>query len=224
MALLKTQLPADTEESQVRMGFGEHLEDFRRRLIYATAGSMIGVGVCLYFIADIIAFILRPYLVALKLAHYPATLLATGTAEVFMNYLSIGVKAGLVISSPWIIYQIWLFVAAGLYARERRIVYRYIGPSIFLFATGAAFFFFFILPVCLHFFLIYTQNTAPLTPAKPNWFEKAIIWRLPDEAPGSPTQPALRDFPPIPILQTDPTTFPSDRLPLWYNAADAASP
>ncbi len=222
MALLKAKLPGDSEESQVRMGFGEHIEEFRRRLIFALGGSAIGVALCLYYIADIISFILRPYLVALKLAHFPATLLSTGMAEVFMNYLSIGVKAGLVISSPWIIYQIWLFVAAGLYARERRIVYRYIGPSIVLFFSGAAFFFFFVLPLASHFLLTYTLNTNVSTPV-PNSFEN-WIW---NPKGGETDFSKLPDgnnkdvvFPLIPIVKSDPTTFPTDRLPIWYNAVE----
>jgi len=223
MAVLKTKLPNDTEESQVRMGFGEHLEEFRKRLIYALLGSVFGVALCLYHISDIISFLVRPYLVALKRVGFPDSMLATGAAEVLMNYLAVGIKAGLVLSSPWIIYQLWLFVAAGLYARERRIVYKYIGPSVMLFLTGVAFFFFFILPLSLHFFTTYSLNTA-VKPAQPNWVETKLFGPL--TPPGIDLE-KLPDgdhveFPRIPIVKSDPTTFPTDKLMMWYSAPDAA--
>jgi sec-independent protein translocase protein TatC len=203
------------------MGFGEHLEDFRRRLIFSLLGSGFGIALCLYYIGNIISFLVRPYIVALRSLGLSATFGVSGPAEVLMMYLSVGIKAGLVVSSPWIIYQLWLFVGAGLYARERRIVYRYIFPSVVLFVTGICFFFFLILPLSLHFFIAYSQNTLIGT-ARPNAIEKKIfnmpaadaeIDKLPD---GDHVT-----FPYIPRVKSDPTTFPADRVPLWYNAPDA---
>ncbi|MFK7777757.1 MAG: twin-arginine translocase subunit TatC [Gimesia sp.] len=68
-------------------------------------------------------------------------------------YLKVSFIAGLVFASPWVIYQIWLFVAAGLYPHERKYVYIYLPMSIFLFLGGALFCFYAVFPFVLHFLL-----------------------------------------------------------------------
>jgi len=74
-----------------------------------------------------------------------------GVDEAFMIYLKVSLATGFVLASPWIFYQLWLFVAAGLYPHERHYVYRYFPLSIFLFLAGAAFCFYFVIPVVLKF-------------------------------------------------------------------------
>jgi sec-independent protein translocase protein TatC len=76
-----------------------------------------------------------------------------GVDEAFMIYLKVSLVIGLFISSPWILYQLWLFVAAGLYPNERRYVYTYMPLSIALFVGGAAFCFFIVIPYVLKFLL-----------------------------------------------------------------------
>jgi sec-independent protein translocase protein TatC len=68
-------------------------------------------------------------------------------------YLKVSFVAGLVLASPWVIYQIWLFVAAGLYPHERKYVYIYLPISIFLFLGGALFCFYAVFPFVLNFLL-----------------------------------------------------------------------
>ncbi|QDT99817.1 twin-arginine translocase subunit TatC [Gimesia aquarii] len=68
-------------------------------------------------------------------------------------YLKVSFVAGLVFASPWVIYQIWLFVAAGLYPHERKYVYIYLPISIFLFLGGALFCFYAVFPFVLNFLL-----------------------------------------------------------------------
>ena len=73
--------------------------------------------------------------------------------EAFMTYLKVGIVSGLAIASPWIFYQLWLFVAAGLYPHERKYVYIYLPMSIFLFSLGAVFCFIAVFPFVLDFLL-----------------------------------------------------------------------
>ena len=138
MAKRKSHFPEDTEESQVRMGFGEHLEELRKRLIYSLLGSAGFIVLCLYYAKPIVAMLLEPYRLALKAHGYLDVFNYTKPPAIVINYLSMGIKAGLILASPWIIYQLWLFVAAGLYKKERRIVYKYMGPSALLFLLGVA--------------------------------------------------------------------------------------
>lgn len=73
--------------------------------------------------------------------------------EAFMTYMKVSFIAGLVIASPWIFYQLWLFVAAGLYPHERKYVHTYLPMSIGLFLGGVFFCFYAVLPVVLDFLL-----------------------------------------------------------------------
>ncbi|MGQ0636852.1 MAG: twin-arginine translocase subunit TatC [Planctomycetaceae bacterium] len=71
--------------------------------------------------------------------------------EAFMIYLKVSLAAGFVLSSPWIFYQLWLFVAAGLYPHERKYVYTYLPISVILFLGGTLFCFFVVIPYVLGF-------------------------------------------------------------------------
>lgn len=73
--------------------------------------------------------------------------------EAFMTYVKVSMISGLILASPWVIYQLWLFVAAGLYPHERKYVYTYLPISIILFLGGATFCFFFVFPPVLNFLL-----------------------------------------------------------------------
>jgi sec-independent protein translocase protein TatC len=74
-----------------------------------------------------------------------------GPDEAFMIYLKVSVVTGLVLTSPWVFYQLWMFVAAGLYPHERHYVYKYLPLSVFLFVGGALFAFFAVIPFVLTF-------------------------------------------------------------------------
>jgi len=74
-------------------------------------------------------------------------------ADAFVSYVKIALISGLIVSSPWVFYQAWMFVAAGLYAHEKRYVRTAVPFSAALFVTGALFFLFVVAPISLHFFL-----------------------------------------------------------------------
>ncbi len=80
-------------------------------------------------------------------------LTAIAPADPFIAYMKITLIAGVILSSPWVFYQLWMFVAAGLYENERRYVRIAVPFSTGLFVTGALFFLFAIAPFCLRFFL-----------------------------------------------------------------------
>ncbi len=78
--------------------------------------------------------------------------------EAFMTWLKVSFVAGLVLSSPWVIYQLWLFVAAGLYPHERKYIYVYLPFSTFLFLGGAVFCFYCVFPFVLDFLLAFAEE------------------------------------------------------------------
>ncbi|MCA9083217.1 MAG: twin-arginine translocase subunit TatC [Planctomycetaceae bacterium] len=77
--------------------------------------------------------------------------------EAFMAYIRISLVSGFVLASPWVFYQLWLFVAAGLFPHERRYVYIYLPMSIGLFVVGAVFCFYFVFPIVLDFLISFNK-------------------------------------------------------------------
>ncbi|OAI53180.1 hypothetical protein AYO47_05405 [Planctomyces sp. SCGC AG-212-M04] len=99
--------------------------------------------------------------------------------EGFMTYLKLSAVAGLLLSSPWIFYQIWMFVAAGLYTHERRYVYVYGGMSLVLFLAGVVFAYYLVFPFVLRFLITFNTNLGiVLQPRLSEWVTFAIILPL----------------------------------------------
>lgn len=99
--------------------------------------------------------------------------------EAFMTYLKVSFIAGLIFSSPWVFYQLWLFVAAGLYPHERKYVYTYLPMSIILFLGGAIFCFYGVFPTVLDFLLGFNERmhiTAQIRISE--WINFAVMMPL----------------------------------------------
>ena len=156
----KTKKKKKQEPFDSTMNLGDHLEELRARLILAIIGLVIGAVICLCFGPKIIAFIKAPYT---KLSENP--LVTLGPADAFVAYMKISLVAGLILTSPWVFYQLWMFVAAGLYPKERRYVYVAVPFSVLLFITGALFFLFVVAPISLRFFLKF----GDIIGVAPNW-------------------------------------------------------
>jgi sec-independent protein translocase protein TatC len=137
------------------MSLGDHLEELRSRLISAIIGLVIAVVICLCFGKYIVAFIEKPFIDELG---EDAVLQSIAPAEGIISYMKIGLIAGVILASPWIFYQLWQFVAAGLYPHEKKYVYKSIPFSAGLFVTGALFFIFVIAPKTLKFFVLFNER------------------------------------------------------------------
>ncbi len=155
--------PSAADEPIGRMSFFEHLGELRTRLIHACAaiaiGAFVGVGVAKH----VISFVMKPMVVALQAAHLQDKLINTNPTGVVSLVINLGLYLGVVLASPYVLYQIWLFVAPGLHKHERRAVAGFIIPSVLLFLVGIAFSYYVILPYLLRF-LVNFQSGLPLTP------------------------------------------------------------
>jgi len=160
------EAPATTDESQEpggRMSFFEHLADLRTRLFHAfgaiAIGAFIGVGVAKY----VLNFIARPMTKALHDAHLDEKIYYSHPAGYLNLYIQLGLYLGLVLASPYVLYQIWLFIAPGLYKHERKAVGGFVAASVGLFLGGIAFAYYVILPYLLRFLMTFSQG-GPFTP------------------------------------------------------------
>jgi len=140
--------------------FRPHHEELRKRLVRCFLAIIFTTIVAYLFIDLIVAFSMQPLFRA-----YPELqkLVYTKLTEAFITYLKLSLLVGIIVSFPYILYQVWMFVAPGLLDREQRLVRLIIFWATFLFAGGAVFAFFIALPQILTFFMSYAgPNLEPL--------------------------------------------------------------
>lgn len=135
------------------MSLGGHLEELRRRIIWALLGVLpIFLG-ALAIARPLLEILMAPVQAALRAEGARPLLISTGVLETFDTWLKVAVMVTIIVGSPWLLYQAWLFVAPGLYRHEKRFVRFLLPLSTVLIAAGVAFLYFAVLPVMLHFFI-----------------------------------------------------------------------
>lgn len=162
--------PNQYDPDEYRMTVGEHLEELRRRLVLSLIGFIIAICLCFWFAPQIVIYFCLPLTDALAANEMSAQLVWDEVAEGFMVVIQITLITAFAISSPWILYQLWQFVAAGLYPNERKYVTKFLPLSIVLLISGMLFVYFFILPWTLQFDIgfsskigLYLSHPAPTT-------------------------------------------------------------
>lgn len=199
------------------MSFGDHLDELRSCMVKALVGVILATIVTLYFGKDILAIIYEPLLRVQFANGLTPNLQVLAPMSAFTAYLKIGFLSGIILSAPWLLYQVWTFIAMGLYPHERRFVKRLIPASTILFMIGVLFLYLIVLPVVLQFFISFNK-TFHLPNLTPSAFQKLI---LPEAAPGvddSSTSISPRSNLTIPILKLDPRE-PKPGM-LWFNEQD----
>lgn len=135
-----------------RMSVGEHLEELRRRVILGLLFWGAAFVLCLAFNRYVMGAILRqPLQVLMELGYEEPRLQFLGPTEGFITWLKLAMVVSFFVASPLILWQLWKFVAAGLYPHERRPV-RLVAPlSYALFVAGVTFLYFVVMPTALRF-------------------------------------------------------------------------
>src|ERR1700733_3723598 len=150
------------EDEGGRMSFFEHLVELRKRLINSAlavgVGMMIGVAVS----NKVFAYMARPMLGALHAAHFENKPVYTSPTGAISLLINLGLYLGIVIASPVVLYQIWMFIAPGLYRHERRAMSAFIFSSLALFLCGIAFGYYVSLPYVLKFLIGFQGPFKPL--------------------------------------------------------------
>ena len=126
-----------------------HLLELRDRLLRAIVAIGIAFVPCMYYSNEIFSFVAQPLLAKLPQG---GNLIATGVMTPFTTPFKLSFFAGVLIAMPYVIYQLWSFVAPGLYRNERRFAVPLLVSSILLFYVGIAFAFYFVFPVMFQFF------------------------------------------------------------------------
>ena len=151
MSFLKTPrtgLPGGDGSPHSEMPFIEHLAELRTRIMHAAIGVLIGTSLSYFWVESLFAMLTEP----IRGSFTNLELIGTGPADAFVCKLKIGVAAGILLSCPWIFYQLWLFVAPGLHETERRFAAPFVAFSSSFFLAGCAFCFYLVLPVAFRYF------------------------------------------------------------------------
>ena len=128
------------EGGMLRMSFLEHLEELRTRLILSLGGLGVSFVLCLVFANQIWRFISAPAIEALKSTGASPNLVIIKPTEAFaMIWVKAPMLAAIFLAAPWILYQVWAFIAPGLYKRERRWAAPFVICTAGLFVMGGAF-------------------------------------------------------------------------------------
>jgi sec-independent protein translocase protein TatC len=143
----KAPAPTDAAappEGEVRASFFDHLKELRVRLVRALLGVAVGVAVAGWFSERIFRFVMQPVLDSLP--EKERTLNYTSYLEPFLVYLKVALYGGLFLAAPWVLYQLWVFIAPGLYKREKKVVIPFVAIGTALFYAGVSFAYFVIMP------------------------------------------------------------------------------
>jgi sec-independent protein translocase protein TatC len=157
--------PADSsdldEEPGAKMSFLEHLDELRKRLIYALLSVIGGCAVAFVFIGYIFDFIMAPMQHMLPQGN---KLIYTAGAEPFMLYLKIGLIAGIFFSSPLVLWQVWKFIAPGLYTHEKKFAIPFVFLSTVFFVLGGLFAHYIAFPWTWKFFISFSTDYMVFLP------------------------------------------------------------
>ncbi len=138
-----------------KMSLTEHLIELRKRLIHSVIILCIGFGVCYYYKDWIFDIITQPLTQVLPKNSY---LIYTGLTEAFFVYMKLAFFASLIITSPFIFYQIWKFISPGLLPKEKKYVVPFVLSSSLLFISGVLFGYFIALPPAFEFFVSFNNK------------------------------------------------------------------
>ncbi|MCK5798203.1 MAG: twin-arginine translocase subunit TatC, partial [Deltaproteobacteria bacterium] len=146
-------------ETQNVMSFTEHLEELRRRLKYALLALLVGVGISYAFSDFLFVLLAQPLIKAWSDAGLgPPKIHFANPIEPFFTYIKLSLVGGIFIASPVIFYQLWQFIAPGLYKQEKKYAIPFATISALFFIGGAAFGYFIVFPYGFRFFLGYARE------------------------------------------------------------------
>jgi sec-independent protein translocase protein TatC len=150
---------ASRRDPEASMSFLEHLEELRRVLLRSILALGVAFCVCWAFSDQIYEFLARPLTEALPAGH---SLAYTGLADPFVLYMKVALLAGIFLACPFVLWQLWRFVAPGLHAHERRLAAPFIVSGTALFVAGGAFGYYIAFPAACRFFISVGQPFNPV--------------------------------------------------------------
>jgi sec-independent protein translocase protein TatC len=144
------------------MGFLDHLEELRKRLVHSIVAVAVGFGICWWKAEWLFGFAQRPIVDVLKKHGLPEKLVFLNPTDPFNLYLKVAALAGLFLTSPYVLYQVWMFISPGLYRNEKRYVVPFMVSTITLFVSGGYFGYRIVYPRALDFLISFGKQFQPM--------------------------------------------------------------
>jgi sec-independent protein translocase protein TatC len=167
MASAPRQVSREEEMEDGRMGFLEHLDELRSRLIRSCVAVAAGMAIACLFIERIADFVLAP---SLRVLPAGTDLIMTRPGEGLSFYLDLALIGGVVLAAPFVTYQVWRFIAPGLYAREKRLI-PFAALATFGTLAGALFSHYLLFPSMIAFFGTFGAPRLRFMPRLEDTFE-----------------------------------------------------
>jgi sec-independent protein translocase protein TatC len=145
-----------------KMPFTAHLEELRWRLIVSFFAIGIGFLLSYGFKETIFEILMRPLI---SVMGNDDKMIFTNLPEAFFTYLKVSLLSGIMLASPVILFQIWMFIAPGLYSKERKLILPFVFLSTFFFVGGALFGYFVVFPYGFQFFLSFASDNIQAFPS-----------------------------------------------------------
>jgi len=139
-------------------GFVSHLVELRQRLINSIIFLTVLFVICYFFSENIYGFLVDPYAQAVKDDSINRRLIFTALQETFLSYLKVSFFAAFFITSPFMLIQIWKFIAPGLYKNERSAIAPYLIATPILFLLGGMLVYYLVMPLAIKFFLSFESS------------------------------------------------------------------
>jgi sec-independent protein translocase protein TatC len=166
----KNLTPGPEDESSGRqMSFLEHLEELRTRLLRSIYSILAATGICFYFRDNIYSYLARPLTDALHALNMPEKLVYTNPVDPFNLYIKLSIMAGIFLASPFILWQLWLFISPGLYRNEKKYVWPFVILTSGLFISGGFFAYKVALPKALWFLVEFGKQFQPMVTINEYW-------------------------------------------------------
>ena len=153
---------AEGPEGDQPMSFWDHLTELRGRLVKAFLALVLACIACFVYATELREFLAAPLHAAWIAAGMEGKpeLQVLAMMDAFMTDMRVAVAAGIFLAAPVGFYQLWMFIAPGLYQREKRYVVPFVACSVAMFLAGAAFCYVMVLPWTIQWLLSYTQGTS----------------------------------------------------------------
>lgn len=134
-----------------------HLVELRKRLLWALGAMALGTAVCFVFVEQIYGFLVEPLAQAMEPGD-TQRLIYTGLTEAFFTYIKVAFFAGIFLTFPILLIQIWRFIAPGMYGNERKAFLPFLVATPVLFFLGGACVYYFVIPMAWPFFLSFQSS------------------------------------------------------------------
>lgn len=158
-------------ENEAKQPFLSHLEELRHRLVVSAIAVGVGFVISYYFSETLFQVLVSPLKAVMPAGE---RLIFTNLPEMFITYLKVAFIAGFMMAAPVVFYQLWLFIAPGLYQKEKKFVIPFVVFSTLLFVGGSLFGYFVVFPFGFKFFMGFTNEYVQALPSVKQYFSFSI--------------------------------------------------